>query len=48
MKNAFIDFQAQPFRKKEIPLERIVRAKEVVLESMMEGYLRVVEQEGKA
>lgn len=47
MKNVFTDFQTQPFSKKEIPLERIVRAKEEVMESMMEGYLRVVEQEVK-
>nr|HID59373.1 hypothetical protein [Desulfobacterales bacterium] len=47
MKNPFLDFRSLPYRKKEIPLERIVRAKQEVLEHIVEGYLRLVEEEAK-
>jgi hypothetical protein len=47
MKNPFMDFRSQPYGKKEIPLERIVRANEEVLDRIMDGYLCVVEKEVK-
>jgi hypothetical protein len=47
MRNPFLDFQSVPFQKKEIPLDRIVRAKEEVMEEMVSGYLRLVEEEVK-
>lgn len=47
MKNPFLDFRSLPYRKKEIPLEGIVRAKEEVMERILEGYIRMVEEEAK-
>lgn len=47
MKNPFLEFCSVPYKKKEIPLEGIVRAKEGVMERIMEGYLRLVEEEAK-
>ncbi|MFQ6038975.1 MAG: hypothetical protein ACE5LV_10210 [Candidatus Aminicenantales bacterium] len=47
MKNPFLEFQALPLKRKEIPLERIVRAKEQVMDHIVEGYLRLVEDEVK-
>ncbi len=45
MKNPFLDFRSLPYRKKEIPLERIVREKEETLEHLVQGYLQLVEEE---
>jgi len=47
MKNPFVDFRSVPTRKKEIPLERIVRLKEETLGHILKSYLRVVEEEAK-
>ena len=47
MKNPFLDFQSVPCRKKEIPLERIVRARKEIMDRLSEGYLRLVEEEVK-
>ena len=48
MINPFLDFESVPFKKKkEIPLERIVRAKEEVMDSIVQGYLKLVEDEVK-
>ncbi|MGD8975211.1 MAG: hypothetical protein PVJ56_18050, partial [Desulfobacterales bacterium] len=47
MRNPFQDFQTVSFRKKKIPLSRIVRAKQEVMEHILEGYLHLVEAEAK-
>jgi hypothetical protein len=47
MKNPFLDFRSIPYEKKEIPLERIVRAKQEIMDRILEGYLRLVEEEAK-
>jgi formylmethanofuran dehydrogenase subunit C len=47
MKNPFLDFSSVAYQKKEIPLDRIVRAKEDVMEQIVQGYLRLVEDEVK-
>jgi len=47
MKNPFLDFRSVPYKKKEIPLDRIVQAKQEVMGRIMEGYLRLVEEEAK-
>ncbi|MGD2125612.1 MAG: hypothetical protein PVG99_05995 [Desulfobacteraceae bacterium] len=47
MKNPFLDFRSVPYRKKEIPLERIVRDKQKIMDRILEGYLRLVEEEVK-
>ncbi|MGQ9654238.1 MAG: hypothetical protein ACUVXD_09265 [Thermodesulfobacteriota bacterium] len=47
MRNPFSDFRVVPYQKKELPLERIVRAKEDVMEKIVTGYLRLVEDEVK-
>jgi hypothetical protein len=47
MRNPFLDFQSFPFKRQELPLERIVRAKERVMDQILEGYLRLVEEEVK-
>ena len=46
-KNPFLDFQSLPIRRKEMPLDRIVRAKEGVMDRIMQGYLSLVEEEVK-
>jgi formylmethanofuran dehydrogenase subunit C len=45
--NPFQDFKNYPYTKKEIPLDRIVQAKEKVIEQIMEGYVKLVEEEVK-
>jgi hypothetical protein len=45
MKNPFLDFRSIPYEQREIPLDRIVRAKEETLERLVEGYLQLVEEE---
>jgi formylmethanofuran dehydrogenase subunit C len=45
--NPFDDFKNYPYKKREIPLDRIVQAKEKVIEQIMEGYLKLVEEEVK-
>ena len=45
MKNPFLDFRSALYEKREIPLDRIVRAKEETLERLVEGYLQLVEEE---
>jgi hypothetical protein len=47
MINPFEDFKEYPYQKKEIPLDRIVRAKERVMEQIVEGYLKLVDEEVK-
>lgn len=47
MINPFEDFKEYPYKKKEIPLDRIVRAKERVMDQIIEGYLKLVEEEVK-
>ena len=47
MRNPFQDFQTVSFRKKKIPLSRIVRAKQEVMTHILEGYLQLVEAEAK-
>jgi formylmethanofuran dehydrogenase subunit C len=47
MKNPFLDFRSFPYQKKEIPLDRIVRDKADVMESIIRGYLMLVEEEVK-
>jgi len=47
MKNPFQDFYSIPYRKKEIPLERIVRAKQNIMDRLIENYLNLVEDEAK-
>jgi len=45
--NPFLDFRSVPCEQKEIPLDRIVRAKDKVMDHIVEGYLRLVEEEAK-
>lgn len=45
MRNPFQEFRSFPFRKKEIPLDRILRAKEETLDRLVKGYLQLVEEE---
>ncbi len=47
MKNPFEDFGSLSVERKELPLERIVRAREEVMERMVHGYLKLVEEEVK-
>lgn len=47
MINPFEDFKEYPYKKKEIPLDRIVRAKERVMGQIVEGYVKLVEEEVK-
>ena len=47
MKNPFLDFRSVPYQKKEIPLERIVRTKQKIMDSILECYFRLVEDEAK-
>lgn len=47
MKNPFKDFHAVPYRNKEIPLHRIVQAKQAVMARLMKAYLDIVESEAK-
>ena len=47
MRNPFQDFQAVPYKEKEIPLQQIVRAKQEVMERILGGYLQIVEAEAK-
>ena len=47
MINPFEDFKEYPYKKKEIPLDRIVKAKEKVMEQIIQGYLKLVDAEVK-
>lgn len=47
MINPFGDFQAVACQKKEIPLKRIVRVKQDVVDQILEGYLEIVEAEAR-
>lgn len=47
MKNPFMEFRSVPYQKKELPLDRIVRAKQEVMDRILEGYLHLVEEEVK-
>ena len=47
MKNPFGDFETVPYQKKEIPLKRIVQAKQEALAHILDGYLQIVEAEAK-
>ena len=47
MRNPFKEFGCLSVEKKELPLERIVRAREEVMGQMIHGYLKLVEEEVK-
>ena len=47
MKNPFQDFNLDNYQMKESPSERIVRANQVVFDSIVEGYVHLVEEEIK-
>ena len=47
MKNPFGDFQAVACQKKEIPLKRIVKARQEALAKILAGYLQIVEAEAR-
>jgi hypothetical protein len=47
MINPFEDFKKYPYKKREIPLDRIVQAKEAVMDQILEGYMKLVEEEVK-
>lgn len=47
MKNPFLEFRAVPYEKKEIPLDGIVHAKEKLMDRIVDGYLKLVEEEVK-
>jgi hypothetical protein len=47
VKNPFLDFRLLPYEKKEIPLNRIVRARQEIMDGILEGYLQLVEEEVK-
>ena len=47
MINPFEDFEAYPYKKKEIPLDHIIRARESIMDKIIEGYLRFVGEEVK-
>jgi len=47
MRNPFQEFQTVSFKKKNLPLSRIVRAKQDVMAHILEGYLNLVEAEAK-
>jgi hypothetical protein len=47
VKNPFTDFCAVSYQKKDIPLERILRAKVNVMDRILDGYNRLVEEEAK-
>jgi hypothetical protein len=47
MINPFEDFSKYPYKKREIPLDRIVKVKEKVMEQIIDGYLKLVEEEVK-
>ncbi|MBL7204131.1 MAG: hypothetical protein ISS63_07355 [Desulfobacteraceae bacterium] len=44
MKNSFLDFRSIPYRKKDIPLQRIARAKQEVIDHIVEKYICLVEE----
>ena len=47
MKNPFGDFQAVPYKKREIPLDRIVQAKQEAITRILKGYFQIVEAEAR-
>lgn len=47
MKNPFLDFKSVPVTKREMPLDRIVRSKQAIMDRMIEGYLTLMEEEVK-
>ncbi|MBW1999982.1 MAG: hypothetical protein JRJ29_18735 [Deltaproteobacteria bacterium] len=47
MKNPFLDFRLVPFERKELPLDRIVRAKTETMERLIDGFLRLMDEEAK-
>jgi formylmethanofuran dehydrogenase subunit C len=47
MRNPFQEFRSLPYERKELPLNRIVKGKEAVMAQILEGYLRLVEEEVK-
>jgi hypothetical protein len=47
MKNPFIDFSPGSYQMKESPAHQIVRAKQNVLDGIIEGYIHLVEEEIK-
>ena len=47
MINPFEDIKEYPYKKKEIPLDRIVKAKEKVMDQIIQGYLKLVDAEVK-
>ena len=47
MKNPFSDFSSVPCEKREIPLDKILKDKEEMMSRILEGYLKLVEEEAK-
>jgi hypothetical protein len=47
MSNPFVDFKAYPFKKREIPLDRIIAVKRKTMEQIINGYLELSEREVK-
>ena len=47
MKDPFLDFRSVSYQKKEIPLERIVRVKQEVMDNILESYFHLIEEEAK-
>jgi hypothetical protein len=47
MKNPFMDFRSVHYQKKEIPLDRIVREKQEIMDRILESYFNIVEEEAK-
>lgn len=47
MTNPFDDFKSYPFKRREIPLDRIIQVKQKTMERIIEGYLKLAEKEVK-
>ncbi len=47
MINPFEDFKEHPYKEREIPLDHIIQAGQSVMEKIIEGYLKFVEEEIK-
>ena len=47
MINPFLDFKTYREEESGIPLDRIIRTKERVMDRIMEGYIKLIEEEAK-
>ncbi len=47
MKNPFFHFKSVPIKKKELPLNRIVKEKQEIMQSLIDSYIKLVEQEAR-